>query len=57
MRTQEFRKSVLTWLMQHTSSRMMRWIVCIIIKDLKARTAVWLRHEAALPLSNDDERV
>ena len=32
---QEFRKSVLTWLMQHTTARVMRWIVCIIIKDLK----------------------
>ena len=34
---QEFRKSVLTWLMQHTSARVMRWIVCIIIKDLKVQ--------------------
>ena len=33
--SQEFRKSVLTWLMQNTSARVMRWIVCIILKDLK----------------------
>ncbi len=34
---QESRKPVLTWLIQHTSARCMRWIVSIITKDLKAR--------------------
>ena len=34
---QETRKPILTWMIQNTSARQMRWIVSIITKDLKAR--------------------